>query len=153
MALTYSKRLTSTKREAVFELARVDGGFPICPDCGLPVFHTQRWDPDIPDDEPNAAPRGVVHMDCKHRRSTHQASRPRSRHERRARQRHIGALRSDYPLPGGRDSPLRKKLNGEVVARDFRRASSPLARAWGDELDATLDTVLAAVAAEMARRQ
>lgn len=58
---------------------------------------------------------GVAHTMCAHVKTAREAG-ERSR-GRSAAERHFGAKRSRSPMPGGRRSAWKKKVNGEVVRR------------------------------------
>lgn len=59
---------------------------------------------------------GVAHTSCAHRKTAKEAT-ERSR-GRAAAERHMGAKRSRNPLPGGRGSRWKKKMDGTVIRRD-----------------------------------
>ncbi len=65
------------------------------------------------DELTNMAP---AHYRC-HRDQTAQEDVPRIRKAQRQQRAHIGAKTSKNPLPGGRGSPWKKKLDGSVVRR------------------------------------
>jgi 5-methylcytosine-specific restriction enzyme A len=74
--------------------------------------------PDALGGEPTLANCEVL-CDACHGAKTHRDDVPRIAKMKRQRARHIGAeARSPRPLPGGRKSPWRKKIDGTVVRRD-----------------------------------
>jgi hypothetical protein len=112
-------RLSPRARQDLLEAA--DG---ICHLCKQPIVPGERWEVSHPiplgiggrDDSSNRAP---AHTPC-HRYQTRRFDVPRIAKAVRQRQKHIGASRPGLTfraLPGGRDDPRRKKLNGKVVSR------------------------------------
>lgn len=59
----------------------------------------------------------VAHRKC-HRTHTATVDAPLIAKVKRIHQRHIGAKKSRNPLPGGRNSMFKKKMDGSVVRRD-----------------------------------
>jgi hypothetical protein len=117
------KRLSTSAREALYESARVAGGYPICPRCNLPVLHYQRWHAGH---ELSPLLGGRVEADqVEHAKCNvlfaAKVEVPLIAKNKRVRQRHIGAHQTRRPMPGGRDSPLKKKMSGEVVSRFAER--------------------------------
>ena len=112
------KRVKITvKRRADIFLAR--GG--TCHLCNMKVVPGEDWDVshDIPleaggkDDETNWF---VAHRKC-HRVHTSTVDMPLIAKVKRVHQRHIGAKQSKSPLPGGRNSKWKKRMDGTVVRR------------------------------------
>lgn len=112
------KRIKITvKRRADIFLAR--GG--TCHLCNMKVVPGEDWDVshDIPleaggkDDETNWF---VAHRKC-HRVHTSTVDMPLIAKVKRVHQRHIGAKQSKSPLPGGRNSKWKKRMDGTVVRR------------------------------------
>lgn len=110
------RRSISTRERTALFLAA--GG--CCAHCGIKIQPGQRWDLDhvrplelLGEDEPSNWQ--VLCAPC-HRQKT-SADVTRIRKAQRQQAAHIGAKQSRNPLPGGRKSPLRKKLNGQVVPR------------------------------------
>lgn len=60
----------------------------------------------------------VAHRRC-HRRHTAEVDIPLIAKVKRIHQRHIGAKKTRNPLPGGRHSKWKKKMDGTVVRREL----------------------------------
>lgn len=108
---------TAKRKLAVFE---AHGG--CCHICGGKIHVGEPWDLEhqIPlalggdDDESNVAP---AHVKC-HRAKTSQDVAQIAK-ANRVRAKHFGAsAKPARPMPGSRNSPWKKKLNGQVVRRD-----------------------------------
>jgi hypothetical protein len=120
-------RLSSSAREKLYdaEAAKAKaaglGELPICNICTTPVDgRRQRWheshDPLIPK-HMNGEVTGIAHEGCNLKHNNEHDT-PLYWKNRRVRQRFIGAkVASGRPLPGGRRSFLKKKVNGQVVIR------------------------------------
>lgn len=110
------RRISTRERVDIF--GRNNG---ICHLCSMKIDAGQEWDVshDTPlemggaDEGDNLKP---AHRRC-HRHHTATVDVPVIRKTQRKEARHLGAKQSRNPLPGGRNSPLRKKLNGQVVPR------------------------------------
>ena len=97
-----------------------DGG--ICHMCKMKVVSGQEWDisHDIPleaggkDDETNWF---VAHRKC-HREHTAKVDMPLIAKVKRIHQKHIGAKKSRSPMPMGKNSKWKKKMDGTVVRRE-----------------------------------
>lgn len=91
-----------------------------CECCGGPLhvgkFHYDHIIPDALGGSPDLENVQVLCRPC-HDAKTHGEDVPRIAKARRQQRRHIGAETSRHPLPGGRKSRWKKKLNGEVVER------------------------------------
>lgn len=147
MALTYVRRkLSSTAREQLYDRCRGDNEFPDCNICHQPVLgFREAWDESHdPDGNPHAIDgnddTGVAHRAC-NRRHNNEVATPLVAKVKRIRQKAIGAFQTRHKMPGGRDSRIKKKIGGGVVARQPRVAKLSFA---------DLDAQLAAVAVEMA---
>ncbi len=119
-------RLSSTKREQLYDAeslkAREEGkgDLPICNICGLPIDGVRSaWDESHDPSIPRwlgGAVTGIAHRRC-NRKHNNDHDTPLYAKSGRQRRMNIGAKRSQFPLPGGRDDRLRKKITGEVVER------------------------------------
>lgn len=112
------QRLSTKAREELYDAARGDLEHPPCNLCSLPVRPGERWHEShwpIPHALDGKAV-GVAHAKCNLFRA-HKVETPLIAHVKRARQKHIGAFRSRFQLPGGRDDPRRKTIRGQVVDR------------------------------------
>jgi hypothetical protein len=161
MALTFNRNrnhhrrrgLSSSAREALYDRCRGSDEFPTCniPGCGRPVKPGERWvESHYPVPHANGGQEtGVAHERCNHLFAC-QIEVPAMAHADRVRRKHIGAHVSRYPLPGGRNSHLKRKVGGGVVPRQARVHKISFA---GDPAPAAneikLDAQLAAVAVEM----
>jgi len=109
-------RITAKMRADIF--LRHNG---ICHICKIMVVPGQEWDVshDIPlgaggkDDASNWL---VAHRKC-HRIHTAKVDIPMVSRVKRIHQRHIGAYKSKNPIPGGRNSKFKRKMDGTVVLR------------------------------------
>lgn len=148
MALTYTRRrLSSRDREALYDRCRGEKEFPDCNICGLPVDGVrQAWDeshdPEGPPHCFGGTETGVAHREC-NRRHGAEVVVPMDAKATRNRQKHIGAHVPRIPMPAGRNSRIKRKIGGGVVARRLRVPKVDFAN---------LDAQLAAVAAEMERQ-
>jgi hypothetical protein len=115
--MTERKHLSTTARLRIFEAAK-----GVCHLCGLKITAGQEWDVSHaiplaiggPDDETNRLP---AHRRC-HRQHTAEVDAPRIAKTKRQHAAHIGAKApSSTPLPFGRNSRLKRKLNGTIVER------------------------------------
>lgn len=119
-------RLSTTKREELYDAEALKakeagkGNLPICVHCDLPIEGgRERWDVAHDPGKPSwmgGEIVGISHSRC-NRKHNNDVDTPKYFKFRRLRQRSIGATRSLYPLPGGRDDRLKKKVNGQVVER------------------------------------
>ena len=115
----YTKR-----RQALWdaEVARSEaaklGSYPVCNLCDRPVLPIDKWD-ESHDGTPKAFGgriTGIAHAPCNRR---HGASviKPLVTKAKNVRSRHTGAYRPRKALPGGRDSEVKIKVGGGIVAR------------------------------------
>lgn len=115
----WTKRQSTTKREALYDRVRGEKNHPDCNICGLPVLPCDRWE-----ESHMPVPRcfsgtetGVAHTKCNRQHGAKEVT-PAWAKSNRVRQRYLGIFRSRFPLPGGRDDPRRRKISGEVVSRE-----------------------------------
>lgn len=115
------KSISTRERVRLFEL---HGG--VCHICGGKIHVGEAWEVShvIPlaiggdDDDVNRMP---AHKKC-HRKRTSEQDIPLIAKANRIRANHMGAKApSKRPMPCGRNSKWRKKMNGEVVPRDLNR--------------------------------
>lgn len=117
---THRKRLTPRQRLKVWER---DGG--ICCLCHAPidgvrekwiVEHIVALELGGLDEEANM---GVAHLKCADEKTNgSDGDHARAAKAKRAKRRHIGISESKNPLPGGKRSKWKKKMDGSVVRRD-----------------------------------
>lgn len=158
MAFTFprSRRrgLSSTAREQLYDRCRGEHEFPICniPGCGRFVRPGERWvESHYPVPHANGGTEtGVAHERCNHLFAS-EVEVPAMAHADRVRRKHIGAHVSSFPLPGGRNSHLKRKVGGGVVPRQARvQKGSFIDTPAPATDDPELDAQLAAVHVEMA---
>lgn len=152
MALTYTRRrLSSAQREALYDRCKGDAEFPTCniPGCGRLVKPGEAWvESHFP--VPHALggeETGVAHDLC-NRIYAANVEVPAIAKAKRVRRKHIGAHVAQHPLPCGRNSRMKKTIDGRVVARP------PRGKAQGRQLYidmpiADLDRILEIVNVEM----
>lgn len=110
-------RITAKMRADIF--LRHNG---ICHLCQIKVIPGEDWDVshEIPLEAGGSDTADnwyVAHRKC-HRTHTATVDAPLIAKVKRIHQRHIGAKKSRNPLPGGRNSMFKKKMDGSVVRRD-----------------------------------
>lgn len=110
-------RITSKMRADIF--LRHNG---VCHLCQMKVIPGEDWDVshEIPLEAGGSDTADnwyVAHRKC-HRVHTATVDAPLIAKVKRIHQRHIGAKKSRNPLPGGRNSMFKKKMDGSVVRRD-----------------------------------
>ena len=110
-------RITPKMRAEIF--VRHDG---TCHLCSMKVTAGQEWD--VSHEQPleaggrdDASNWLVAHRKC-HRAHTSAVDMPLIAKVKRIHQRHIGAKKSKSPMPFGRGSKLKRKMDGSVVRRD-----------------------------------
>jgi len=111
------KRITTKMRVEIFE--RENG---ICHFCNLKVQSGEEWDVshEIPLEiggEDGGTNLRVAHRVC-HRVHTSKVDIPRIAKTKRMKAKHLGAVRSKTPLPAGKWSKWKKKMDGSIVLRD-----------------------------------
>lgn len=119
----YRRRgLSTTAREQLYDRCRGDNEFPICNLCGLAVDGVhQAWDEShfpVPASF-GGTEVGVAHRLC-NRRHNNEVVTPQNAKANRVRQHFIGAAKTRYPLPGGRDDTIKRTMSGRVVPRGTR---------------------------------
>lgn len=99
-----------------------------CEKCGVRLgagkVHYDHVLPDALGGEPTLENCAVLCRPC-HGEKTAKEDVPRIRKADRQRRRHIGAHQSKHPIPGGKNHPLKRKLNGLTVLRAADRAGRP----------------------------
>ena len=116
-AMTKRRRWSATQRVALF--LKHDG---VCHLCQGKISAGQAWEVshDIPlelggaDDDENCKP---AHFKC-HRAHTAAVNVPNIVKAKRRQARDLGAKRSSNPLPGGKRSKWKRKMDGTVVPRE-----------------------------------
>ena len=111
------RRITTKERVAIFE--REKG---ICHFCNMKVQTGQDWDVshEIPLEmggDDHGANLRVAHRSC-HRTYTHKVDIPRIAKTKRMKAKNLGAVKSKTPLPGGKASKWKRKMDGTVVLRN-----------------------------------
>lgn len=117
--MTKRRRWSATQRVALF---LKHGG--TCHMCGGRIDAGQAWEVshEVPlelggaDDDENAKP---AHYKC-HRNHTATVDIPNIAKAKRRQARDLGAKRSSNPLPGGKRSKWKRRMDGTVVLRDPR---------------------------------
>jgi 5-methylcytosine-specific restriction protein A len=110
------RRMTSLRRARIFDS---HGG--TCHLCGVKIAVGEAWEAEHiialeisgDDSDDNLAP---AHVACHRAKTAEDVGRIAK--ARRVYAKHIGAHRSKRPLPGGRGSPWKCKVNGPTVRRD-----------------------------------
>lgn len=113
------RRLTTKDRVRIFE-----AGGGVCALCGGKIMAGEAWDAHHEielaiggeDGGDNLVP---AHAKC-HRRHTAEVSAPRVAKTLRQQAKHLGASRSRTPMPCGRNSALKRRMDGTVVPRHRR---------------------------------
>lgn len=110
------KRIPPRERVYIFE--QEDG---ICHLCHMKIHAGQEWDVshEIPLEmggEDGGKNLRVAHRKC-HRIHTAKVDAPQIAKTKRMYASHIGARTSKRPLPGGRNTPFKRKMNGTVERR------------------------------------
>lgn len=99
------------------------GEHPICALCDQPIIPGSLWDQSHEKHKPRwlgGAIDGIAHKRC-NRIWNNEHDTPLFAKSERQRKRHLDFMRSDSPLPGGRDDRLKKKMDGTVVERRAER--------------------------------
>lgn len=122
-----SPKLSTTKRERLYDLWRGDSPFPICNLCHLPIEPGQNWDESHNPLLPRAlggSVTGLAHRRCNRlHNNTHDT--PLVAKNKRIHRKHIGAFKSRRPMPGGRTDPRKRTMIGIVVDRSTGEPWSP----------------------------
>jgi hypothetical protein len=118
MNLHTRRRQALWDTEVARSLADDLGDFQICNLCFLPVLLSDRWD-ESHDGTPKAFGgkiTGIAHAPCNRR---HGASivKPLVTKAKNIRARHTGSYRPRKAFGAGKDSGLKRKVGGEIVAR------------------------------------
>ena len=95
------------------------GEHPICKLCDRPITPGALWDINHQSHKPKwlgGAVDGISHRRC-NRRHNNKVDTPLFAKNERMRRKHLDLPRTANPIAGGREDRLRKKLNGDVVAR------------------------------------
>jgi hypothetical protein len=112
------RRMTKAQRRAFYDAAKGDLEFPLCNICGRPILPCHKWvESHMP--IPHAwkgEKTGVGHKRCNdlYWRKVEAPMMAKGRHQ------HDMACDIDVsrnPLPGGRDDPRKRKMDGTVVDR------------------------------------
>lgn len=112
-------RLSTTKREQLYDHWRGDAECPTCNLCSLKIQKGQDWDESHNLHLPRALGgkvTGLAHRRC-NRLHNNRHDTPLIAKNTRIRQKHIRAFRSRSPIPGGRDDPRKRTMSGQVVDR------------------------------------
>lgn len=120
--MTFPRRKSRAQiREALYDRCRGEAEHPSCNLCGLAVLPFDAWE-----ESHTGAPKafggtvtGVAHKRC-NREHGQKVVTPAAAEARRVRRKFIGAQgpgMGPRPMQGGRNSPLKKKMSGEVVKR------------------------------------
>jgi hypothetical protein len=112
------RRLSTAQRRTLFEACCAGKEHPDCNICGLPVLPGQKWvESHMP--VPHAldgVETGVGHDLCNRERWA-KVEAPLLAKVGRQRDRHLDIRRSRCPLPGGREDPRKRTMDGRVVNR------------------------------------
>lgn len=127
-------RLTARQREDLYrseaDRAREQqrGNFPICNICDLAVLPGQTWDESHQKHKPHwlgGELEGVAHTRC-NRNWNNQHDTPLFAKSERVRKRFLDIKRSRSSIPGSRNSPFKKRMDGTVERRAERSDISTL---------------------------
>jgi hypothetical protein len=118
--------MSTTSRQKLYdsEVAKAKaagrGELPICNICDCPIGIGQAWHESH---DPSGIPKalggtsvGIAHAKCNLDHGAKVVT-PYVAKQKRIRARHTGAYRSLKPLPGGRNSPIKIRMDGTVVDR------------------------------------
>lgn len=112
-------KLSTTKREKLYDHWRGTAEHPTCNLCSLPITAGQDWDESHDPHLPRALDgkvTGLAHRRCNQiHNNTHDT--PLVAKNKRVRQKHIGAFKTRRPMPGGRNDPRKRTMSGQVVDR------------------------------------
>lgn len=112
------KRMTTAQRRAFYEDKRGDNAYPICNLCSLPIRPGQDWE-ESHEGAPHAlggARTGIAHKRCNRLHGAKVVT-PMVAKAKRQFDRHHDIWVSRNPLPGHKDDPRKRTLDGRVVDR------------------------------------
>jgi len=117
--MAWRRRLSTSQREELYDRVRGTEQYPRCHLCQMLVLPGDRWVAShelSPHLGGNVEPEFIAHASCNARFAA-EIEVPSIARNRRVRQRHIGAYVSRHPMPGGRDDPRKRTVDGRVVER------------------------------------
>jgi hypothetical protein len=114
----FRRKMTKAQRRDFYNAAKGDNEFPVCNICGLPVRPCHDWvESHLP--IPRAwkgKKTGVAHARCnQERRATVEAKMFKKANHQYDMARGIKVSRN--PLPGGKDDPRKRTIDGRVIDR------------------------------------
>jgi len=121
------RKLSTTKREQLYDRLRGDALYPTCNICMLYIDPGQDWDESHDPHLPralNGKVTGLAHRRCNQQHNNEHDT-PLVAKSKRVRQKHIRAFRARHPMPGGRNDPRKRTMAGQVVDRATGAPWSP----------------------------